>query len=243
MPRKPVKDKLPLEAIAQHMTVELQILNQSADHARDMLMSKVNFFLVLTTAIGGGLAYMLTNADLRNYFPPTACVVIFILILMGLNTLRQGLDLSASSVTFYRRAGRVRRWYVDQEPSIKPYLPFETAADNLPRMSSTFINLRGAESILLITNGSLCGIWSAVCFFLADYYFIPPILNTPSQSDVISMIVTGLVVLWLVWILQVKYVRHFMSQWEKRQEQLNLIHFPDKLISDQEFEKILKKTA
>jgi len=100
MPRKPANDKLSLDAIAHHMTVELQVLNQSADHARDMLMSKVNFFLVLATAVGGGLAYMLFNADLRDHFPPTACVVIFILILMGLNTLRQGLDLSAFAVTY-----------------------------------------------------------------------------------------------------------------------------------------------
>jgi hypothetical protein len=66
MPRKSISQKISTNTIAQHMTVELEILNQSANHAKDMLMNKVNFFLALVTAIGGGLAYMFTLDKLPN---------------------------------------------------------------------------------------------------------------------------------------------------------------------------------
>ena len=237
MPRKASTEKLSIDALAQHMTAELQILNQSADHARDMLMNKVNFFLILVTAIGSGLILMSTVDNLQNLVPMLSLVVIFILIVMGINTLRQGLDLSASAVTFYRRAGRIRRWYMEQTPTIKPYLPFESGADNLPRMSSNFINLRGAESILLLTNGSLCGILIGfIGYFLMNSI---PSLSTPINIEIALGL--GLIIVWLAWVLQVNYIRRFMKNWEERQEKLKLIHFPEELISEAEFEKMLKK--
>lgn len=239
MPRKPAKDKLPLDTIAQHMTAELQILNQSADHARDMLMSKVNFFLVLTTAIGGGLAYILTNAELRDYFRPSACVVIFILALMGLNTLRQGLDLSASVITYYRRAGRIRQWYADQAPELVPYFPF-TLGDNMPRMSSSFINLRGAESILLLTNGVLCGVLAGLGVVLIDEYLIRAAVGTLLPLDYVIATVSGLMIFGLAWALQVRYVKKFMKDWDERQTRLGMFHFPNKIGTEEEFQKIMK---
>ena len=242
MPRKPATKKISIDTLAQHMTTELEILNQSADHSREMLMNKVNFFLILVTAIGGGLALMVSVDVLRNLIIPTASVVILILIIMGFNTLRQGLDLSASAVTFYRRAGRIRRWYIDQEPSIEPYLPFNVA-DNLPRMSSNFINLRGAESILLLMNGSLCGILVGLIVAFVDSYIFHKVPAVSLALDFIIILAPGLVTIWLAWVLQVKYVKRFMRKWEMRQEKLKLIHFPDKLISEDDFEKILKETS
>jgi hypothetical protein len=228
MPRKSISQKISTNTIAQHMTVELEILNQSANHAKDMLMNKVNFFLALVTAIGGGLAYMFTLDKLPNFLIATTCIVIFILILMGINTLRQSLDLSASAITFYRRAGRIRKWYVEREPTLEAYLPFNVA-DNLPRMSSSFINLRGAESILLLVNSSLIG----VSIGLGGIIIFPNV-------NLIYIIAACLSVFWVSWMLQVKYVKLFMQRWDKRQEKLGLIHFPEKLGTEEDFQRLLK---
>jgi len=232
MPRKPASEKLSKDAIAQHMTTELDNLNQSVAHSREMLMNKVNFFLILVTGIGGGLFLMAGVDTLRLLTLPVACIVILILFLMGINALQQGLDLSASALTYQRRIGRIRKWFVDQDPTIERYLPF-TVADNMPRMSSNFINLRGAESILLIMNATLAGTLGGMMIAFIDYYVIHQMPEKTVFNDFLPgyLLALGvsLVSFALIWILQVRYIKNFMRKWGERQERLHLIHFPIEL--------------
>jgi hypothetical protein len=240
MSRKPASEKLSKDALALHLTTELDALNQSVFHARDMLMNKVNFFLILVTAIGSGLFLMAGVDTLRILVLPIACLVVAVLLLMGMNTLQQGLDLSGSAITYHRRAGRIRKWFVDQEPTVEPYMPF-TVADNMPRMSSNFINLRGAESILLIMNSTLAGTLAILIVIFWDYYIIHKMANNTPFNDLLPgfalAFVLGVVSFIVSWMLQVRYVKWFMNDWDKRQEDLHLIHFPIELDSKFDIEK------
>lgn len=240
MSRKPTADKLSKDALAQHLTTELDLLNQSVFHARDMLMNKVNFFLVLVTAIGSGLFLMAGVDTLRIMVVPIACLVVGILLLMGVNTLQQGLDLSGSAITYHRRAGRIRKWFVEQDSSVEPFMPF-TVADNMPRISSNFINLRGTESILLIMNSTLAGTLISLVVVFVDYYLAHKMLNSTTFDELLPgyliALGIGIVSFMVAWMLQVRYVKWFMNDWDKRQEELHLFHFPIELDSKFDVEK------
>lgn len=239
MPRKP-PEKLSKDAVAQHMSTELQILNQSADHAKDVLSSKVNYFLILVTAVGGGLILLGSMDDLQTFILPIACLVIFLLAVMGFGTLRQGLDTIALAVVYYRRAGRIRKWFVEQEPAMEPYLPF-MVADNLPRMSSGAFNLRGTESILLWINASLMGILTGLVTVLIDFYLIRYARAPIPPADYLLALILGGISLSLTWYAQIRYMKEFMQNWEKQQKKLGLIHFPVEIMSEEEFEAYIKR--
>jgi hypothetical protein len=54
----------------------------------------------------------------------------------------------------FRRMGRIRQWFLDQEPKLFPYLPFMTG-DDKPAYYVEDAHLRNTESILLIVNAVL----------------------------------------------------------------------------------------
>ena len=236
MPRKSTTREISKDALVQYMATELDILNKSAIHNNEMMMNKINFFLVLVTAIVSGLVLVAGISNMRDLALPIACVVILVLIAMGINTLQQSLDLSASSTTYYRRAGRIRKWLVEQEPSIESYLPF-TVADNLPRLNPGYANLRGTESILLIMNASLIGTLLGLLIIFGDFYIIRQMQDNMQAIEFAIAIVLGLVGMGVAWISQVRYVKRFMQKWEKRQQDLELIHFPVEYT--EEFNKLL----
>jgi hypothetical protein len=88
-------------------------------------------------------------------------VIIFgictILLLLGIFTLDQSILDSISIVLLWRRAGRIRLWFVEKDVKIAQYVPFHFG-DDRPRIDSPFLGWRGGEAVIFVINTfAFCG--------------------------------------------------------------------------------------
>jgi hypothetical protein len=193
----------------------------------------INFYLVIVTAFSGGLVLIATsdNPALVSLSLPAVCLVLMFLLVIGVSTLRQCMDLAATVITLYRRAGRVRRWFADQDLKSEKYLPF-TIGDDRPQFNPNYALLRGMEAILLIVNAAIAGALGGFIYETLIYFFA---LKNLSISDSVNLSIglgIGIGLSFITWRIQVWYANRFMRLWESRQVKTGMVHFP----SDPQFE-------
>ncbi len=146
------------EIIAQYLNTEFEILNQRALQYEQGVATKTNFYLAILTAAAGGIVIAFTQSNLPAAFLLSATIIVLIfLLVLGSITLSQTLDMLATAIFLYRRAGRIRRWFLDYAPKLLPYFPFVVADDSPPYLIKRS-KLRGIESALLLSNAALAGI-------------------------------------------------------------------------------------
>lgn len=133
------------------LLAEFSALQERVANYEEIKSSRVNFFLVVVAAVAAGLPTLL--AQYSGLGPSIAAASSGLLLALGLITLDQLVDYSISIVVFYQRAGRIRRWYVKQDPTILPHVAF-AASDDQPPLSINFAALvfRGADAIVLFVN-------------------------------------------------------------------------------------------
>jgi hypothetical protein len=221
-PRKTTS--LSRDVIAQYMIAELDSLTQRALQHENMLTTKINFFLVLVTASGGGLFLSASITALENLLLPVSSLLTLLLFILGWVTFTQGLDLSANSIVMYRRMGRIRQWFLDAEPELKPYLPFNPG-DNRPQYYVSYAPVRGIETILLLVNSSTAAASIALLWlFLSFQVFHIPFSMT--GYPYLIALTLAIPTLWIVWKIQVNHLRNFMVKQETQQFEKGYVHFP-----------------
>jgi len=140
--------------------------------------------------------------------------VLAFLLVLGLITLSQILDLSALSKVCLRRAGRIRHWFWMYAPSINDNLPY-TVTDSRPPFLEK-VTLRGVEAVLLLINATIAAILTG----LTTAYFFP------SMFTLAYAIGTSIVCFLLTWVLQILYVRNTMKNWERLETEMGMVKFP-----------------
>lgn len=217
-----IRDIKQIELASEYLLAEFEMLHQRASLQEQTAANKINFFLVAVTAVVGGVFILSDNQTLAPYFLPAAVLTIAFMLLMGLSTLFQVLDLAANSTFYYRRTGRIRRWFLDCEPSLIKYMPF-VVADDKPSFLADRGFLRGLESLLVLLNAVLSATFT---FFL--FLFVAQQLVSPQDSFVVFALIAGILIFCVIWYLQVAYYKRFLISIEQHEIARNHVHFPDK---------------
>lgn len=150
----------------EFLLAEFNALQERARHFEDLKASRVNFLLIIYAA---ALATMPTIYDkFSTMATQTTLVVAVVLLVVGITSLNQVVYYSAYVVVFYRRAGRIRRWFVEQAPEIAPYVAF-SPRDDSPTMllSGAWMVLRGADGVLLALNSVSIAV-ASVCLLIMN---------------------------------------------------------------------------
>lgn len=227
MVTKKKKENISKETFAQYLTVEMEGLHSRAIHYDQTLAGKINFYLVVVTAFSGGLVLAATsdNPSLVSLSLPAACLVLFFLLAIGISTLQQCMDLAATVTTLYRRVGRIRKWFVDQDRDVEKYLPF-AVGDDRPQFNPNYALLRGMETILLLVNAAVAGALVGFFYALIVFYFNFQLLPFSQPLHLSVALGLGIIVSFVVWYIQLRHTNRFMSQWDARQLKMGMVHFP-----------------
>jgi hypothetical protein len=221
---KDSKKRIGNDNLTQYFTAELNSLTTRALQNENLVMNKINFFLALVTAIGGGLLLASTTLVLKDILLPVGGLVALFLHIMGWATLSQIMDLNSNAIIMYRRMGRVRQWFLDRAPDALPYFPFNPG-DDRPKYFIEDAPLRGVETILLMTNAATGGIFSALLWLYIESEFLS---ITFSRDGMIYLIALGIgaMVASLIWLSQVRYAQRFLRGKEEGQSKNKYVHFP-----------------
>ena len=204
------------EIVAQFLMAEFNALNHRATQYDQNVAGKTNFYIAVVTAVAGGIFFASTS-DKSNWFKdsiePLTCAVLAFLLVLGLITLSQILDLSALSKVCLRRAGRIRHWFLTYAPNIKDNLPY-TVTDSRPPFLEK-VTLRGVEAVLLLINATIAAILTGlITVYFFSSVFIP-----------LSTIALSIACFGLTWALQILYVRNTMKNWERLENKMGMVRF------------------
>jgi len=206
-----------LECASQFLLAEFNSLQERARSYELIKSSRVNFFLVIVAAVGGIFTTISKMKVVESYFVETLLALSIMVLLLGLLTLNTLIDYSVAIVMFYRRAGRIRKWFVDLKLDIEKYIAFD-ATDQRPKftISSRLIHWRGGESVLMLIN---CLAFSLIAGIL--------IFKSINISIVVKMFVLTIIGI-LFWFLQLQYIHKKMRDAERSKGAVNNVNFPKK---------------
>lgn len=224
MIRKNKPDTLSKEAIAQYIISDMEMLTQRALQLENRHENKVNFYLVIVTAVVGGLLIFSSNENVEPIVFPIACMVLLVLHILGWITLHQGIDLSSGAASLFRRISRLRQWFLDQEPSLLPFLPY-TPGDDQPHIYVEHMPLRRMETILLFVNAVLLGTFVGVGWIYL-YFEVIIFRYTHDWISYLIALILGVVTSAISWIAETSYARNFMKRIEQKHINDGMIHFP-----------------
>lgn len=134
----------------------------------------------------------------------------FFLFLLGISTLKNVTDYSIAIVSLFRRAGRIRRWFVDNNSEIERYVAFQ-ANDDRPKIyiGKSLLTWRGGEPILVISNTATASIIIGVSL---------------SFVALIWALVGALFSALIVWQLQIWYLSRKLAKHQLKEE--SNVNFP-----------------
>ncbi len=192
------------------LLAEFNALQARAMNLEQVKANKVNFFLLVAGAVGAWVANMVDSQGLGSISPYLITFISLPLLVLGILTLRNIMQESVHIAGYYRRAGRIRLWFVEKKPEVASYVPFQYA-DDRPRIYLSQFEYRGGEFVILIINTlSFCGLLIS--------------LLRPSNWNIAAAEI--LVALTIGWLLQVLYFRTFLKSYEEKDWVKNAVHFP-----------------
>ncbi len=206
-------NKINKEIIANYLLSEFDILHQRADEIERSVAKKTDFFIALTTAILGGFVVIFGKQMDEKVTFFVLLIALILLQIFGWTIFKQSVDLSTSSTLFYRRAGRIRRWFLDNSPGIERYVPFPVT-DELPPLYVSHSPMRYLNTTVVGINAALLALFVMVLFWLYGNlnFFLIGILGT------IAFI--------FMFYLQFSFYRNHLQKREEKERREGKIHFP-----------------
>lgn len=210
---------------SDYMIAEFEALHHRAILQEQIISNKINFFLAVTTATAGGII-IASDTDFLKPYILSACVVILIfLFAVGWVTFIQVLDLLSSSIFFYRRVGRIRKWFLDNDGALLKYMPF-SVGDDSPSYYTPHSSLRGVESILLLINAAILAVVTVLFTWLVvNWVWMPQTFLYIWIPHVISISI-GIPLFFLTWFYQLRFTKKYLQDKEKRELELGRVYFP-----------------
>jgi len=194
-PKEPISA---LEISANFLLSEFNALQSRAIALGNSQANRVNFLLIIVAAALAGVSQVMGIAALQPYFRSVIFGTALGILLLGLFTLRQNIEDAAASVILFRRAGRIRLWFVEQNPQIARYVAFEYG-DDKPAIDAPFLSSRGGEGVILLIN--------ALAFCLVVGIALP--------FRGIAILLSTLVSFGIAWVSQVYYIHKVLKQGER----------------------------
>ena len=183
---------------AEFLLAEFNAIQQRAIQIEQSKSSSINFYLVIVAAAIAGVSGTI------NLFPGAEISLLFFItsafiLVVGCLTLDHSINQAATIVLLYRRAGRIRRYFLEQSKDIEPYLPFQ-ATDALPRIYlPASLTYRGAEVTVFVINIASISIMSAAIFSFLSW----------TGTAIVSIAIAG-----IFWLLQNLYCRRKLTRFE-----------------------------
>jgi len=202
----------------EFLLAEFAMLQSRLSDYESLKASRVNFLLIIVAAV---VATVPTAADrLQPYFVEALLAVGVILLLLGVTTLFRAVEYSRSGAIVMRRAGRIRRWFVEQDHSIAPYVAFQPR-DDRPRLllDARFLGWRGGEGVLLTVNSSA----AAVILASVSYLAYSGAAGQPLAAPYLALL--GIVGFGAAWLVQILWLRRKLRRAEMS-EGAKEVHFP-----------------
>ena len=179
------------------LIAEFSALQERAVGLEEIKSGRINFFLLIVAATVAGLPSLTENLKFFPFIVLAAAVIIFFL---GVSTLKSVMSYSVAIVILFRRAGRIRRWFVNNDKSIENYVPFEANDDRPPiKIAYWLISWRGGEPILLITNATALAVATGIA---VSYLSLP------------GAVISAVVVLFITWRAQGLYMDNHLKKHE-----------------------------
>jgi hypothetical protein len=193
---------------AEFLIAEFNALQQRAAQIEQSKSNSVNFYLVIVAATLAGMP------GLANLVPKQATSIVLssaflFIFIVGFLTLDHSINQVVNAIRLYRRAGRIRRYFLDQSYEIQAYLPFEPN-DAKPLIAPDFLSLthRGSEVTVFTINVASLSIFFAILFSAISWSC--------------AILIAALVAVFS-WILQNRYFHKKLQQAEQISKQQ--IHF------------------
>lgn len=189
---------------------EFDALQERAIGLEGIKSSRVNFFLIVAAATIAGVSGLADVKSIEPMFPYVVILGAFFLFLLGISTLKNVTDYSIAIVSLFRRAGRIRRWFVDNNSEIERYVAFQ-ANDDRPKIyiGKSLLTWRGGEPILVISNTATASIIIGVSL---------------SFVALIWALVGALFSALIVWQLQIWYLSRKLAKHQLKEE--SNVNFP-----------------
>lgn len=209
------------EITAQFLIAEFNALQERAKNCEEIKASRVNFFLVVVAALGASFSAAIQINILQQYYLEVLILTAIVVLLSGLSTLKHSVYYSGMSVIQFRRAGRIRRWFVDFDDKIENYVAFEPVDDKPTyAIPSRLLLFRGAETIVMIFN-----VVSISVIVASPLWIILRPVTTIYLSLSISSI-SSIIVGVLAWKLQKRYIEKSLLGFQDNDEKYN-VNFPN----------------
>jgi len=175
--------------------------------------NRINFFLVVVAAAIASTSGVINNTGISLSASMVFAFVAFGILILGIATLNELVHYSEAIVSLYRRAGRVRRWFVDFDVDITPYVAFD-ATDESPKydLESPYLAFRGGDSVILLVNS------------IAFCVFVLSLINLFYTVSMILGLIIGIPSVLLAWLFQQNRLHARLQNVEKTS--INNIHFP-----------------
>ena len=179
--------------------------------------SRVNFLLIIVAAAAAAFP---TAADkLQPYIGEAALLTGMVVLLLGVTTLYRVVEYSISSTIVMRRAGRIRRWFVEQDRSIGPYVAFAPRDDRPAIMlNAQWLGWRGGEGVLLTVNGL------AVAAVVTSAAFLLCLRLLHVELDALVYVALGAAGFAAAWFAQIGWLQRKLRLTEQRA--MKEIHMP-----------------
>ena len=193
---------------ADFLLAEFNALQNRAIALANSQSNRVNFLLIIVAAALAGVSQLVNSLTLQPYLYGVILAAALGILLLGLFTLRQNVDDAVASVILFRRAGRIRLWFVEQNPQIAQYIAFEYG-DDKPTMDVPFLSFRGGEAVILLIN--------ALAFCAVVVIALP-------FRGFVTILIELSVSLPIAWVSQSYYVHKVLQKGERRSA--SAIKFP-----------------
>lgn len=190
------------------LLAEFNNLQQRAAQLEQLKSSSINFFLLIVAAVATGIPALASTINDVLYMKITLTTAPLLLFFFGILTLNNSIDYSVAAIAHLRRAGRIRRWFVELDSSIGAYVPWDPA-DNRPKIYIPRISFRGSEVSVFFINTINAAL--SVSILLANISFM-----TSIESFAITTII--------IWFAQKYFVTKKLQNAEVRD--LQNVHFP-----------------
>ena len=198
------------------LLAEYQEIYQEFRRLRQEGVTRLNFFITLTSVITGGLIilYQLSTTG-RGAFEYLAIGSLLFLLIVGWDTVNFSISRDIDTDLNVRATARIRRFFADQYPNIEEYLTWQVHDEPTPWLTKNISNVRRtSQAIFAMLCASIAG--------LTVELFI--------QRLEVSLIVSAFVFLVAILVLQ-QYARWLYRR--ARNSGHTTVRFPKKSVKQE----------
>jgi hypothetical protein len=141
------------KAVKDFMLAEYRALDNARASSLQRGQAYISLFLTIVSGTAALLALMSQLASNTESFFFISLSILFLLFLLGLISFARVLQRDLGIIRISRGLNRIRRYFVEIEPDIQPYLTYPPC-DDKPEYTHTGISRIGLRSIVALINSS-----------------------------------------------------------------------------------------